>query len=303
MTGTNGKFAMSKRAVAESVVHKLCAASDPFCSHADGSVQPGGTGEYTVPITFRGTQPVTTDANGNAFVVMRASNSNNSVGIYSQSTLNANTFGTVTGAFPAFVSDVRVVSAGLQWMDISPATGAGGIVQVSEVSDLQDILDLGAHTPAEIATAYPTVFTDRRKPGVFVFRPRNYANYEEFAPTNTSAGYASTNEPFNNACLYITGAASTQVLQVQWVIHYECTIDIDGATGFGRRRAEDSLAKRFLQTVMDKDSYIGGTTHAVGKYLLGQARGWAGRAIAGYLGGPVGVGAHALLTNGIPQVN
>jgi hypothetical protein len=168
-------------------------------------------------------------------------------------------------------------------------------------------MDASAHTSAEIATAYPTTFTDRRSPGSFVFRPSDLVEYRQFAAPNSETGFTSEADPFNNVCLFITGDASTAVLQIQWTIHYECTIDIDGTTGFGKRRAQDKLTASYLASQMSESPLVQRGAAAAGDYMRGKVIGWlkktAAGAIGSLIGGPAGAGVGYMLADAIPEVD
>jgi hypothetical protein len=266
------------------LVSKLCALDDPFCSHAIGAVQPGGSGEFTIPVTLKGAATVTTNVNGDAWVLMRACNSDLSLGIYGQGTLTATVFTDSIGSFPAYADQVRLVSGGIKWHDIAPSTTSGGMCQVSTVSDLADVLDGVAHTPAEIATAYPTRFLDRRDKGLFVFKPTDVIDYQRFQDPTSATGYTGVSDPWNNLAMYVTGAASTAVIIVEWQMHYECTLNLGATSGLGLKHREFAMGEQYIKDMMDEDSVFEGGALEYGKRVIKRAAAKGGEYLRDYGG-------------------
>lgn len=230
--GSTANPSRKRTRMSRATYEAVCSMMDPFCPAAQGRHSPYGTSQVTIPVTLVGTAQITTNAGGGACFLMQPGPTEECIGIFNSTTsFTANAFNTSVGSFPSVVSDVRVVTAGVRWWNVMPATAGGGAVHVAPLSDCRSILDGGATTYSSLLSIAGTQITDLRESGVFIFKPSSPADVENFNEASTGGSPSGAAQGgWNAVCINFRGPASTTVATVSWVVNYECTIDIQ--TGF-----------------------------------------------------------------------
>lgn len=235
---TRNKRSRRARGNGAGVAHlttEICAVTDPFCPHAEGAVSPYGSKLLTIPYTLKGFQQFSTGAGGSIGIIFRASQSS-AVANSSNGTANvfqSLTYGTSGGSHPSFISQNRLVSCGIRWHCVVPATSGGGTIAVVPVQDDGDVMDNAQHAFADLTTTPGTQFFDLRKSGAFVFSPKDLQSreFQDAVSTDTVL----TPDAWNSVMLLITGPASTAVVDVEWQYHYEGLIDATVGLSLGKQ--------------------------------------------------------------------
>jgi hypothetical protein len=296
-----------KQRVPVALVRDICAVTDPFCSHAVGAKSPHGSKVVTVPIRMKGIIQMTTSAGGEATMIFSP---RVAVHTYYSAAAGAvpavSAFDQSTGAFPSFVSEARVVSSGIRWWNVLPATAGGGSVVAFPLTDTDTILTDGAST-AEMTNITGSHISDIREPGEFTFSPVEVTSRDFIVPSTGAIGTTS-NSGWDSVGLTITAGASSVALNVEYVIHYECTIDSVSGNSLG----QPSPARPVLiaaQELMNSIAVRTGTRETIHRMIKDKAYGVAKRllssgasAAANYLLPGSGYAVQAL-TNGVPDID
>lgn len=129
------KMQMSgSKAIAHRKHHRdVCSITDPFCIHARAARRPDGLSQNTIPYTVRGMVGVTTDSNGNAYVVVTP-NFGRYWGAQASWVSGTSTFdlpavwsATASNAFLSTnAAEIRIVSAGCVVTNIASMTTCQG---------------------------------------------------------------------------------------------------------------------------------------------------------------------------------
>jgi len=128
-------------------------------------------------------------------------------------TANANTTG-------------RVVSSSVRWWDIAPATAQGGVVVASNVPNINDWYnkyDTTTFNGTSTVLGTEVAILDRREPAEWHSVPNSHEEFE-FNTLHATTGNGEFVQR-SSLILHYTGAASSDVLQVEIVTNYEITID------------------------------------------------------------------------------
>jgi hypothetical protein len=255
--------------VSERQVQNVCAVYDPFCKASFGAKRPSGPGVLTLPLTFRSVFTVTTGTGGDAYFAFVPGP--NPLSVTQLSPANDTWTAVATplttmGTFPNFAGQVRVVSAGLTWHDIAPMTATGGDVIVMPISDPNSQLwNNATHTLADLIVQTEGHVTDRRKPGTFILTATNQTLADAFLAQTVLND--SDDNPWPGICLYVSGAASSNVLRVEVVVHYEVTID---ATAIAGTRTQTNPSASSILSQASSQFFEGGV-----KYVKNKVHSWA----------------------------
>ncbi len=318
MTKNNGKQTHSTRAgqalvrrenlLKDRLGEQVCAMNDPFCPRANGARWSTVGSTPTVTYQYRGIVTLTpaSDSAGWAAMAFCPSNSKN---FYSTTDLslaglswavpaNLNAGDTALSAYMDACDEVRVVSAGLKWWDVSPKTGAGGTVVCQEYSSYDDIggttVNVAALTAAPVTDAI-----DRRNPqgGCWIQRPTDFNAYEFRAPV-TNNNDTDNNNARSALIIGVSGELNTPLITVEMVINYEGVPAAASALlRLGKAQRDSALTRAAVQLSDGVWSSIQtirkGATASISAYIKNYAK----RAIGGYLtGGSMGAVA-GLLTD------
>jgi hypothetical protein len=207
----------------EKLTRDICAATDPFCDAAHGAASPFGTKLVTIPVSLRGFDTITSNVNGDAILLFRCTTS--TIGYTAVVNNNFTTAVLVSsvGTFPSFVSQARIVTAGVRWWNIIPATAGGGTIGVVAISEMADLMDGVQHTSAQLNATSGVVISDLRTPGAFIFQSRDEIKSREFSNISTSTGILDSG--FNGLALTIAGPVSQKILAYEWSFNYEVVLD------------------------------------------------------------------------------
>lgn len=295
--------------------HAVCAITDPFCEAASGAKWPDAdTQVNTVPWTVRGFIPVTTDVNGDASVLIcpELVKFDENVGPrYANGTIAGNVV-TYSGDWDQIAPDgtvgniigtQRVVSAGVRILTTTSLQTSQGVVFVQQVPGGTDV-DF-TNTPFG-SLNYPRVDTFSMKstqPIFHVFQAgsmdsRTLSHVDLDGPVSTT-----DTDDWSLVQIQVTGAqASTEVLVVEFIGHYEFTV-----AGAGRwlnalatkpapahpsliaaSKAVTSSIPTIQGTVQGFGSIVHSSAMAALKGLAQTAAVYGAKAIGGYFGGPAG---------------
>jgi len=288
----------------------LCSVTDPFCDHAQGAVSPYGTKQYTMPFTVRSFSTIGTGAGGQANVVfqpgMREFNFHaDTVAVASTFTAAAG-YNTSSGALPTFLSQGRVISAGVRWWNILAATAAGGSVTVVPVPDDSELLDGAAHSWASLNNTPGAVTTSLRADGAYIFKRVDVPLSYEFTDITSGSG-APADNGWDAVLLNITGPASTNVLIIEWYLRCEGVFDATQSQNAGSVRPPRPYAINFQQFApagfmsMNKDRIRAYFQQKAKEYFLKYGKKLA--ITAGNYVLPGAGSAIGMLTDNIPNVD
>jgi len=256
----------------------VCSITDPFCTHAEGAVDPIGSRQFTVPYQIRGKTISGNSGTGLAVNVIRpGASSTNLYGLAeATTTMTAAAAYTVsTGAHPSFVSQTRVVSAGIRWWTVIAATAAGGSITVVPIPDDRDVLDGAAHTFASLANSPDVQFVDVKKPGSYIFSRTDVPLSHEFLDVNTSGSPADNG--WDAVALLFEGPASVNQVVIEWYFNYEGLIDTSQSLRIGAQRP--SVPGGAMANSLAVTGYLAGNREQVLQMLKQQ-----GMRIAKYVG-------------------
>lgn len=295
--------------VPSSLVRAVCAVTDPFCLHAVGAKWNSATSDIpSYTYTTRTIKTVTTGDTGWAYLVVvpNVSAKNHKQGtVDTSTTVTMPTMAQLTGssgldstAQGSFAQKARIVSCGVRYWDIAPATSAGGqvIMQALDYHDYAgDSVDI-----TDVNTMVPHAVFDRRAGGAWVARRGPVAMADQFLEIVADA----TTYPYTmeNLILAVSGSPDTAVLAVEIVTHWEILpvrgrSSYSGASNAGRiaRQVIEGLAA--VQSTQTQAVMVSGKPSAVsaklrndaisiGKYVLREYGPKAIGAGAAYFGGP-----------------
>lgn len=168
---------------------------------------------------------------------------------------------TTTASVPSFVDGGRIVSCAIRWFYIGAATDAGGVVQVIPLSSADEVVDNTLHAYADYSTN-TAAYTDLREPGTYIFQPTGNVD-NNFVALGSDA--PSTNPYWGPVLLRINGAASTSVLQVEYVFNYEGTVDAISGIQLGTVKAPRPELSDMRRMV--RGGYLHGSEEAVTKKM------------------------------------
>jgi len=260
---------------ANKLATEICSVTDPFCPHAEGAYSPYGTNQMTIPVTFKGFSSLTTNTEGNAALLFRASQSTvaftrkNDLG----AVVNIAAYTDSAGTFPTFTSEARVISAGIQWHCVVPATAAGGTLAVVPVQNDANIVGGGSISYANLTTTPGTQLTDLRSSGSFVFAPTDLTS-REFADTSATTGVY-TPDSWNAVMLLVSGPVSQATINFSWYIHYECLINASQGISLGKAVQPKPLVVRAIEAL---GSNYGGYYEGAKAQVTAQIKAFGSRA-------------------------
>jgi len=278
---------MAKAQLAEDT----CAVTDPFCGMARGAKWVSGSSSNTVGFQVRGTFKVTSGAGGvGAAAFFPCTNSKfYTTSALTGTSMNTAALGTGNTAFDnvlASISEARVVSAGLTWWDISPATSAGGTVIINEYPNFNSI-EATAITVTDLYSGTNSTAVDRRKAGSWISRPSNDTAYN-YAVVGTDGEGGENNR--TGVIIAATGAATTSLIECEYCINYEFTITALSALTQITLRKADKVNPHVAQvaTVLDQSipsffEVAGNALYSKVKQLAVKAMGELGDAALAYL--------------------
>jgi len=251
------------------MVKHVCAVTDPFCEHAEGAYSPWGSNQRTVPFTFRGYSAFGSGAGGDAIIYFGAERDEYLCGASTTTTFApAGVLPVQVGTTPSFITQARLVSAGIRWWTPIAATSAGGAIAVIPITDPVALLATST-TTAEFTNTPGTVITDLRQPGTFVFSPRELT-YREFG-TMGATTTAPTTEDFNGVVLAITGPASSDVIIVQWEYHFEGLLDTTVGLSLGRQVKPKPHVNQILGMLDNMFGHYSGSPNSVSRMIYNKA--------------------------------
>jgi len=288
-------------AAATALATQICAVTDPFCGHAVGARwnRPGVAEPPTYTATRRFIVPVTTGDTGTAVLVVAPS-----YGRYVYHTEGLNTTNAFTGFGPSDLDGgdtgiydagdggqgtlARVTNAGVRWWDTAPATGTGGTVICHDVADLTD-LEADNLTTSDVYTVYESMLLDRRKPAAWVSRRVGGTQSAEFKEPGSTGGRFGAASGFSGLLLYVTGPASTTVLNVEIVLHLEIMQrrDKNFSTPDRSRRVSHAAAEGAVVIQSAKPSLLQGELDRVSGELKRRAIAYAKHQAAGMARGSI----------------
>lgn len=263
----------------KALTNELCGVSDPFCKHAR-VVSPVGTRANTITFSMKESITITTDADGFKFFALRAVGSSASQSL--KDSYNASGDFPATSAwqsstytFPSYVSDLRPVSAGVRWFSLLPSTSTGGTVWTIPISDDKMLMDNAVHSAANLYNSPGVVQSSIREPGTYVLPLQDASQLVTFVASSTSTS-TYTDHPFGDVLIRFSGPASTNVVQLEYIINYEGLIDSAGsANNFGVAHPERPIPLQYLKSVVG--GYVAGSADKVEKTLKDKAFGFAKR--------------------------
>lgn len=213
----------------DKLVTRICGLSDPFCSHARGAKYPDDSSVRTVPFTFEGITTVLTSAAGTQAVFLWPQFTYLPIGFGSTASLpTESAWDARTNAAPlTSVSQYRIVSVGFTLKRISAPLYSSGMVHIrswpSEAYSPYGSMDIASYSATysqdiplqDCSEVAITLEHSSQMPQVF---------YDVSSDSSTVSGGSSRG--FNPVTLYLVGCpASSDVLQIHWVIHYELIFD------------------------------------------------------------------------------
>lgn len=306
-----------QRPSSDKLVHDVCGLTDPFCIHADGARWSDDVGQ-TATITYQSRSIITvsSDANGRAALYIDPAYALNAAApgaVYRQLTLagvvaTAGNPVTIPDSTLAnlLASDVttgaRLISAGATWWDVVPATGAGGRVIASEITNFKAYSNMSSGTfGVNNAVLSPNVqVSDRRQPNSWICRPSNPMAYNFLNSQDSDDLYQ---EIRTALILAVSGPASTPLIEIELVMNFEFTVTVESVysrlatphpTSASNRLAAKTAGK--LESAMQP--FIEGGKASVGRYITNLAKSAANAAmraagayVGGMIAGPVGAGA------------
>lgn len=275
----------------QKAVSVVCGLTDPFCKHAMGSKYPDDSSVRTLPYTFRGRSTIATGADGTssrlwnpqyAFAPLTSAGAGR-VGPIVAGWNNFAAVGLISG-----VSKYRIVSSGFTLKSICAPLYASGEVAIRDFGvptsslDTVDLLTYNATSTSNIPL--------RSMNNVAVITSHNSAMPQTFYPVSSDSASPTTPPAgsFNPVTIYVTGApASTDVLVIEYVIHYE--LIFDDSSGMAQVATPPPTRNPALTMVANQVTSSAGTifesgVSAAGRYI----ENIAARAIGTFLGGPAG---------------
>lgn len=216
----------------EKFVTAVCAITDPFCPHAEGTKWPDGNAAKSLPVTLKGAVTISTSAQGNAAAYFvpgwKVGYGTTDLAGGSFPAGTTATFNTVpqvyTGAATYAPKSFRLVCGGIKVMNVGAPLNSSGTVTIIQVNG-QDTLDMagidfGSYNQETIQTANFSSLID--KPVCAIFKPGGpQAHMFTDISTPTATNDLKPND-FSVICVALTGGdISKAVLRIEYVLHYE----------------------------------------------------------------------------------
>lgn len=221
------------------MVSQVCALTDPFCKHAFGGKYPDDSPTRTVPYAKHYTATVTTNSEGNGCVVVlpnylyRSSTTGPMLGTTVD--LTTSTFSAASVPL-ASANGVRLVSMGVRVRNIAAPLSAAGMVHLRTYPNSNSsgfgIIDVAAYNGRQ---TLDVPLQDCKN--VVVLPPHGYQPPELFYTVSTISPTTSVIDWVSPGYLPATiavigGPASTPVLQLEFVEHWEMYFGDDSEAGF-----------------------------------------------------------------------
>jgi len=209
----------------------VCGITDPFCKHAIGAKLPDTTNIRTLAYTKHSIHSITTDASGNGGVMVMPNWFYDPViyGLVSGTNMVLPPVAMTSNPAIAGIQSFRIVSYGLIINSIAAPMTSSGLVYVRANTS-----ETGQHITSSNYASYGTTdYLDvplRNVSGLAVIGGRNAAPRANFyTPTQSTPSSAVTDWKASGALptsiVIIGGPASTTVLTVELLIHYELTFE------------------------------------------------------------------------------
>lgn len=305
----NKGFSGPSKAEMSAAVHELCAVTNPFCDQAQGAPSPYGASTFTVPYTNRVVGSFTTGASGEGYIAVRATPyATNYINSAEASTTWAIRTGydTAVGSPPSFISEARVVSAGVRWWPINAMTSARGTTVIVPMPDCSGFFDGTAPSLLEMVNSPQVHVCSIDDEGCYIMGPqspdsRDFIEAGAATPTDTQTG-------FDNVLIAVTGAASTTYLGFEIVINYEGLVDTTQSFIGGQQHAPKSLATAFFKNSRLWSGYVQAGLRQLDDITKGKASKFLKEQLIGIIPGgkaaSTAYNAYNLLTNGgVPDVD
>jgi len=279
--------------VPRELVSRVCGIVDPFCDHAMGAKYPDDSSTRTLPYTMRTLAYLSTDANGDGGFILLPQYSYNPYTNMATGTLpNVTTWGNFnTSGAPgiAGVDSYRIVSIGVKLRNIVAPLSSSGIVSLRTFPHTS-----GANLEPLNYTTYNcsqsgNVALQHCKEYTIVVPHTAQMPQVFYKTADDSASVAGWNaKGFEPVTIYVSGAAaSTNVLAIETVIHYELTFD--DSSGLQQAATPPPPANAVITTTANRvtselSAFAGEGVIALGKAVVTKVVTGLGRKIIGPVG-------------------
>jgi hypothetical protein len=279
----NGRMVRDKAEI-EKMINSLCNVTNPFCDTAKGTVQPYGASTFTFPYTNRYVGSFSTGASGEGYIAVSATpHQVNFINSAEPSTTWAvrTTFNESVGAAPAFISEARVVSAGVRWWPINAMTSPRGTVVVTPIPDTEEFFNV-ANTLTNMVNSPQVNVSSIDQHCAYVMGPQS-PDARDFIPVGSTLN--SKNTGFDAVCIAVTGAASTVYLGFEIIINLEGLIDTSASFIGGKQPKSMPLAESFFEAASRWSGYAEGTVAVLDKIARSRAAAFVRQAMFNYVPG------------------